>query len=320
MEKFLKKDRELTEEQRRQAYDIAVKCVEEEEAKEDKEVKERREKKDEEEKKRKRERERTEEDLGIEIEGKFEKIEDVKTKDIYARLKEKRMKKDKDKTTMTNKALAEDYIFNELTTREKTYWFKIAHRAIQTNVRKNKWLKDKNGEQHTDRCPMCKTEVETWEHYDYDCEQVKTYMGKMGEVYEYYMGKMEKDMGIWTTPTKEEWRLDMIQMDKDKEMIIAKGRYVYDKMRSRTDYRQRKRSNVDMLIEELKERLELIIDRVKKKEEEERKENEKKETEDRENDAAQAAREREDRGISKEQQDAEDAAIDAWMDRNRPNA
>ena len=57
----------------------------------------------------------------------------------------------------------------------------------------------------------------------------------------------------------------MGEMEKEKDMIIAKGRYVYDKMRSRTDYRQRKRSNVDMMIEELKERLELITERVKEK-------------------------------------------------------
>ena len=55
---------------------------------------------------------------------------------------------------------------------------------------------------------MCKTEVETWEHYDYDCEQVTMYMGRLSEVYEYYMEKMDKDMGIWTMPTREEWNGD----------------------------------------------------------------------------------------------------------------
>ena len=63
--------------------------------------------------------------------------------------------------------------------------------------------------------------------------------------------------------------MDMEEMEKEKDMIIAKGRYVYDKMRSRTDYRQRKRSNVDMMIEELKERLELLTERVKEKDRQE---------------------------------------------------
>ena len=70
----------------------------------------------------------------------------------------------------TNRALNEDMIFDELTTREKTYWFKTAHRAIQTNVRKNKWLKNDDGREHTDRCQMCKYAIETWEHYEYECD------------------------------------------------------------------------------------------------------------------------------------------------------
>ena len=53
---------------------------------------------------------------------------------------------------------------------------------------------------------------------------------------------------------------------KEKKMIIAKGRYVYEKTRSRTDYRQRKLCNTEMMIEELKERLELTITRQKERE------------------------------------------------------
>ena len=50
----------------------------------------------------------------------------MKTRDIYTILIDKRMKKDKEPTTTTNKALAEEHTFNELTTREKMYWFKLS--------------------------------------------------------------------------------------------------------------------------------------------------------------------------------------------------
>jgi len=311
--KFVQEDVSVVSEQQQETYKVAVMIIELEEEREDEEVRKKREKKDEEEERKKEKRKREEEDLGIEIEDRFEKIEDIKTRDIYLILMKKRIKQEK--THKTNKALAEDYIRNELTTREKTYWFKLAHRAIQTNVRKTKWLKNENGEPHTNRCPMCKTEVETWEHYDYDCEQVQTYMVRLKEVYEDYMTKMGKEMSIWVKPTREEWRLDMVKMEREKEMVIAKGRYVYEKMRCKTDYRQRKRSNVDMLIEELKERLELTIERVMKKETEERRKKEAKETEERKTDEMLKARERADRGISREEQEAEDAAIANWADR-----
>merc|ERR1712071_690693 len=78
-------------------------------------------------------RKRRGEDWGIEIDGNFEKIEDLKTRDIYTILIDKRMKKDKEPTTTTNKALAEEHTFNELTTREKMYWFKLAQTFENTS-------------------------------------------------------------------------------------------------------------------------------------------------------------------------------------------
>ena len=54
--------------------------------------------------------------------------------------------------------------------------------------------------------------------------------------------------------------------DEGKETDNSKRKIrVYEKMSSRTDYRQRKRCDIEILIEELKERLELTIRRRRRR-------------------------------------------------------
>ena len=162
-----------------------------------------------------------------------------------------------------NKTMTEECVHNELTTKEKKYWFKCVHKTIQTNARKAHWLTDTNGKKHNNTCPVCKTRKETWEHYEYECTAMQMYIKRMDEVYEYYMSKTDQGKKTWTKPTREEWRLDMDTRDMPMEemVIIAKARYVYEKMRVRLDYGQRRTMTIDHLIDELKETLEPTITR-----------------------------------------------------------
>jgi hypothetical protein len=223
--------------------------------------------------------------VGVVIEGRFEKIEEIKTRDLYQILLKKRVKGRKNEEMKRNKTMTEDGVRNELTTNEKKYWFKCAHKTIQTNNRKAHWLRNENGQSHKQECPVCKTDKETWEHYEYDCRMVQQYIERIEDVYKYYMEKTGKSK-TWAKPTREEWRLDMdTDMDREKMVLIAKARYVYEKTRWRLDYRQRRAMKLDHLIDELTEKLEPTIKRemTRQKGEEERRKKKKTEPTDERN-------------------------------------
>ena len=169
---------------------------------------------------------------------------------------------------------------------------------------------------------------------EYGCRVLQECIGRLREVSEHCRnGKkegMEEEMDEkkeeWTTPTREEWRLDMKaeDMTMEKMLIVAKARYVYEKTRSRTDYRQKKRIDIDMMLEEVKEQMTLVMTRERKKkkkkiEREKRGGGEKRDRfaydDERERKLVefQKKREREERGISVEQQEAEEARMEAYL-------
>ncbi len=79
---------------------------------------------------------------------------------------------------------------------------------------------------------MCKHAIETWEHYEYECDVLHGYIDRLSEVYEYYMSKTGKKIEtVWKKPTREEWRLDVSEeeMIREKKMIIAKGRWCMER-------------------------------------------------------------------------------------------
>ena len=45
----------------------------------------------------------------------------------------------------------------------------------ETNKRRSKWLKQRNGKVWTDKCPTCKKEVETWSRMEYECEKLESF-------------------------------------------------------------------------------------------------------------------------------------------------
>ena len=71
-----------------------------------------------------------------------------------------------------------------------------------------------------------------------------------------------KDYEQWTRPTREEWKLDCeTEISREKMILIAKARWIYHKQRCRLDYGQRKRPNVETMIDTLREELNTTVTR-----------------------------------------------------------
>jgi hypothetical protein len=98
----------------------------------------------------------------------------------------------------------------------------------------------KNGESCSDKCPICKEEVETWEHMEYECEVIQEFQEAIQMVYEDCVIKHKTFLRAakWRRPTIEEWRLETNQeISIERMVIIAKARWVFHRERARCDYR-----------------------------------------------------------------------------------
>ncbi len=74
---------------------------------------------------------------------------------------------------------------------------------------------------------VCKKEVETWDHYEFECEGLKRWLKELGDVYEDYV-KEDQDPERWREITRKEWRLDTeSKMTGKRRVVIAKGRWRY---------------------------------------------------------------------------------------------
>ena len=86
--------------------------------------------------------------MGVEEEkGGWTPIERLKTRQIYDRLIQKRMRLKNYEPKKAHKSV--HAIQKQMTANERDYWWRLTHRVIQTKKRESKWKKDENGENVT---------------------------------------------------------------------------------------------------------------------------------------------------------------------------
>ena len=212
-------------------------------------------------------------EIGMEVEGGWMKLEWIETKQIYAKLKEARYGEMKEQDKKTNHGTTT--LYDRLHPNERQFWWRCAHRIIQTNSMKAKWLADENGKMNTNRCPMCKTDKETWSHMEYECKALQTFMKELEYVYDEYMKDREK-CEQWTKPTVDEWRLEEKKMNSDKMYVIAKARWIYHGERCKMMKKGRKRVDIDVVMDKVRDELNWTREKEREHREKEREEEKKK--------------------------------------------
>ena len=180
--------------------------------------------------------------LGMDMEaGEWTPIERIKTRQVYDKLIAIRMKL-KDYTAKNAHKNVKD-IQKRLTADERNYWWRLTHRVTPIKKRESKWRKDKNGDAMRSTCPVCKEEEEDWDHYDYECKGVKEMNKRVAE-----------KAGREQPYTREQWRLEE-GLERTEMLNIAKARWVYHCERCKMDKGQRKRMNIQILMNRLERRL-----------------------------------------------------------------
>jgi hypothetical protein len=184
--------------------------------------------------------------LGVEEEkGGWIPIERLTTRQTYDRLIRTRMRV---KNYEPRKAHRIVHTIQKLmTATERDYWWRLTHRVIQTKNRESKWKKDENGVFETRQCPVCKTEDEDWNHYDYEC----TGAMKMNK-------RVAESVGREQAFSRSEWSLEEEGMEKGVMVRIAKARWIYHCERVKMDVGKRKRLNIDTLMNRLDRRMTIV--------------------------------------------------------------
>ena len=182
--------------------------------------------------------------IGVEAEQRWIPIEKLKTRHVYERLVKIRM-------TMKNYTPSEAHktvktVQTMLTAKERDYWWRLIHRTTPIKKKESKWRRGDDGELVSAICPVCKKEEETWDHYDYECEEVR----RMNEKVAAWVGRKHPF-------SKEEWRLEKQKMARQEVLSIAKARWIYHCERCKMDMGQRRKMNIDVLMNRLDRRVKL---------------------------------------------------------------
>jgi hypothetical protein len=181
--------------------------------------------------------------MGVEEEkGGWTPIERLKTKQAYDRLIRTRMKLKDYEPRKAHEIV--HTIQRMMTANERDYWWRLTHRVIQTKNRKSKWKKDENGKFETRECSVCKVEEEDWNHYDYECSGVM----QMNE-------RVAESVGRAQAFSRSEWSLEQEGMERGVMVRIAKARWIYHCERVKMDKKQRKRLNIETLMNRLNRRM-----------------------------------------------------------------
>ena len=100
-------------------------------------------------------------ELGMRAEGKWIEIRKIAAKEVYEELVRRRfkLKQEEDKI---NQAMTK--MKGELSPKEREFWWKVAHKRIQTNHKLHAWRISAQGRM-PNACPGCKRELETTAHY-----------------------------------------------------------------------------------------------------------------------------------------------------------
>ena len=130
-------------------------------------------------------------DVGIEIEGKWKPIEQIKTAEVYEKLLQKRRRKTNKKIEFkTNHAITT--VSKVMSAKERDYWWRVAHNTISIRQTERHWKKDEEGNEVSNICPVCKRLKEDRGHYNYDCEAMQVFIGRVKEVYDEWADKKNK--------------------------------------------------------------------------------------------------------------------------------
>ena len=125
---------------------------------------------------------KNEKEIGIEIEGEWREISGIKSKELYNILLTIRAKRKKEEEKPSFKRL--HAIKRRLTPKERDYWWRLNHGLISIKKNEHKWRKNEDGSQMSDKCPVCKEEIEDRQHYDYDCKQTQRFIDRITETFD----------------------------------------------------------------------------------------------------------------------------------------
>jgi hypothetical protein len=210
------------------------------------------------------------EEMMMKIGEEWKELKKIRGKETYNQLVRMRYGELKEEEKeRTNHAMST--IARKLTPQQRQFWWRVAHKKYMTNNKAHKWKLDRRGRAPSE-CNVCRDEIETWDHMEYDCDGVKKWMERLRGVYENYT---DMKNGDWTVPTRDEWRLkEKVKMKDDVMMVIALARWMYHKERSSLVHRQRRRMDLDRLAEQLEEELNLIKEKDKERERKKKEEGE----------------------------------------------
>ena len=137
-------------------------------------------------------------------------------------------------------------VHKSLSAEERDYWWRLTHRLISTKKSESKWRRKENGELVDSECPVCGKEEEDMEHYEFGCskaEELKLAVARKA-------GREQL--------SREEWQLTAQGMKGDLIVMIAKARWIYHKGRCSMDNNQKKKMNIETVMQKLERRLTLL--------------------------------------------------------------
>lgn len=199
---------------------------------------------------RRREEEEEKGEWGMEVEGRWKKIERLENNEIYEKLRRKR-NKIRIEEMKTNMMMTK--LFKRLESRERQFWLMVAHKRLDTCQMLSKWMVMNDDMMVPPICPLCRQGVETWDHMEYECMVLREYMSRLSEVAAQFL--KPEELGSWHTPSRNEWRLELEENDDlpmDVMMLIAKARMLMHDERWRVIKSRRRGVEVSIVVEKLK--------------------------------------------------------------------
>lgn len=195
-----------------------------------------------------RRKEKVKTGLVVEVGGKWKEFGKVKSREIYNKLVEIRIKESKQEMdVMKWRAFYKlEQIKKSLTAKERDFWWRLKHQIISIRKTESKWKRDNAGRVVSPVCPVCK---ETWRHYERDCKALQEFKGRVGEEMKdwFWLGR-DRQRKI----TEEEWRLEEEGMGEREAMIIAKARWIYHCERCMIDMKKKRRIDQNQMIDKLR--------------------------------------------------------------------
>ena len=73
-------------------------------------------------------------------------------------------------------------IHQHLTPEERNYWWKLNHNLTSIKQKEAKYKRDEIGNPASAMCPVCKTNKETRDHYNYDCKELTTFRKEVARI------------------------------------------------------------------------------------------------------------------------------------------